>query len=281
MNPDEARVLRLKTGLRIKLKDLGVPYPEGNTISIVADGTLLAHDAPLPGCNPHDRNRAGIRISDARKRADDSLVNALVTHAIASRRRALSASAQNEARRKGEEYPGWTVLVHPLAIALARHEGLPQEVVPARKREHGDGVKPSLRASTKISTVTTWDILSVDIRLRLDPGGSDILAELTTKSGRSGSILKLHMDMPQTIMTAMRRRPLHQVVTLPDMGNDPIQKELDGLEIAVVKPGRGLLNMDGTHRPAMDIVLMPTRWRPWGMAPEEILRLLELAPEIH
>lgn len=266
----DRRVLRLKSLAAVLLAEDGLRPPNGWSVDMLPNGVLAIHDPSSPDGNIHGRLRAGMRIDCADKMADAALAQIMARQARSALRRERTYS---ELRRQDQPAAGWAALAHPLAIAMARHAGITSESLPPRRLDPKDSSRGVL-----LETAITWDQMSVNIDMVLQMGGRDMQTRLKSAPGRT--TLLLDAGFPATLLAALRRRPLAHLVSIPVLGDTRIDAAIANLRIEEAVPADGPARPDGGNDAATTITLAPTAWLPWGMAPDDIQRLVDLSPEV-
>lgn len=277
MEQHEARVLRLKSLVSRILREDGLIAPPGWHVQILPDGTLAVHDPASADGNPHGRLRAGIRIENSGTRPDEALAGLMAVQARAALRRMRTYPELRKADRAAHVPVGWSALAHPLAIAIGRSIGFSDTHLPPQRRLPDDAGHPRTRHPTLFERTVTWDLMSVTIGTTLDMGADEVNARLESKPG--GTDIKLHVTLPETLVTALRGRPLAQFMALPSI-DARVDAAVAGLTIGSAVRSVGSARPNGTFEEAVTLTIAPARWLPWGPPPEDVARLMELSPEV-
>lgn len=270
--------MRLRHLVAAELARDGLGVPPGWTVTLTPSGTLCVHDPADDEGSPHGRVRAGIRIDGADTAADAALVGPMTVQARSALRRGRTVVERRRVQTGFSGAVGWSVLMHPLAAAMCRSEGMTGDRVPPRTVSPDYRRNAQAKKGIKLTTATTQDLLTVALETVMTSGGRDMDAHLDSKPGRT--TLRVAVALPDTALAALHGQPLS---TLLDArcGDGRIDAAVAALRIATVENGTGAPSPAmSSVVPHVVVTLAPATWLPWGEPPDDVARLVALSPEI-
>lgn len=255
------------------LADQGLRLDPGFGLQIVTGGEVVLCDPVLPGDNPYSRTRNSLRLMG--HFSDDYLIAKTTSFARESIRRKAMHQAYNKAQKQNCHAPGWTVLAHPVAIALLARIGVPLEFHPGNKSKNmPNSMQPKVGS---YESERAWDLLS--IKLGATIRGTYIWVE--TKPGEAW--LQIDGQYPETVTDALHGKPITAVLGIPPRARygvaDIIRRHALALDKAIADSRIANVTNMGSH---ISIELDPMVWLPFGYPPdEETEKLLALNEERH
>jgi hypothetical protein len=269
--------MRLRELVAIELAKDGLKIPAGWTVTFTPDGTLCVHDPADDEGNGHGRVRAGIRIEGADHAIDENLVRPMTIQARSALRRGRTIVERRNPPSEFCHARGWSVMMHPLAAAMCRAEGMTGDHVPLRTIRPDHVGYPHPRHRITFATATTQDLLTVTLDTFMGAGGVEVQAYLDSKPGRT--TLAVATTLPDTALTALHGQTLSTLIDAR-CGDARIDAALAEVTIARIEIGTGAPNpVLSSVVPHVLVTTAPAVWLPWGEPPADVARLVALSPE--
>lgn len=260
------------------LKAQGYGLPKEWKLKDRGDGKLEVGDHDYSGSRAHPSGGIPTLVFNWHNIPFKKLVEELTRHAFKALRCQQTVGEQRQAEEDGRDPASWSVLAHPLIVAMGVHVGFPRQKIPPTRKSPLDRTYPVYNQDLLFEKSITWDMMAATIATSFDVGSSHVNVRIESDKNRTH--IRIEISIPETLKTMLIGKPLSKLIGFPKVKDETLNAAVERLTIQSINEFQNGVDMYGMPQFYLSVNIAPTTWVPWGHPPEEVAKLIKLSPEI-